>query len=206
MRRAGFAPKLSDAEVLTMEFAGEYFGLPNDKAIWHYFQQHWRDWFPQLGVAHDLCATSCQSVGGVKWRLQRYWADRLGYAQQAVHIMDGLPLPACHFRRAHFSQVFWGKAMYGHCAPKAQTYYGFKGLLLMDERGVIGDIALVPANIDERDAIDDLELTRIMGMLLGDKGFIRPELTVRLAGQGINLQTPKRDNMRKHAAKTFWLG
>lgn len=114
-----------------------YCGLPNDKAIWTYFQRHWRAWFPQLG-ARSTFVRQAANLWLMKWRLQRYWADRLGYAQHAVHVVDGFPLLVCHFRRAHFSKIFRGSAAYGHCASKAQTYYGFKGLLLIDERGVIG--------------------------------------------------------------------
>jgi hypothetical protein len=202
LRKAGFAPKLSDAEVLTMELVGEYCGLQNDKAIWHYFLHHWHAWFPQLG-SRTTFVRQAANLWMMKWRLQWYWADRLGYAQQAVHLVDGFPLPVCHFRRAHFSQVFRGIAAYGHCASKAQTYYGLRGLVLIDERGVIGDIVLVPANVDERDAMEDLELQRIRGMLLGDKGFIRPELAARLAAQGISLQTPKRSNMQETRSTGF---
>jgi hypothetical protein len=113
------------------------------------------------------------------------------------------PCRSGHFRRAHVSKVFRGDATYGHCASKGQTYYGFKGLLLIDERGVIGDLTLAPANVDERDAIDDLELERIMGRLLGDKGFIRPELAAKLRGQGIDLQTPKKTNMQETRSQRF---
>jgi hypothetical protein len=49
LRKAGFGPKLSDAEVLTMELVGEYCGMSDDEAIWTYFRRHWRAWFPRLG-------------------------------------------------------------------------------------------------------------------------------------------------------------
>jgi hypothetical protein len=202
LRKAGFGPKLSDAEALTMELVGEYCGMSNDKAIWAYFRRHWRAWFPRLG-SRSAFVRQAANWWLIKLRLQRYWADRLGFAQPGAHIVDGFPLPVRHFRRAHVSKVFRGDAAYGHCASKGQTYYGFKGLLLIDERGVIGDLTLTPANVDERDAINDLELERIMGMLLGDKGFIRPELADQLRGQGIDWQTPKKNNMQETRSQRF---
>jgi hypothetical protein len=48
IRRGGFAPALSDEEVLTREICGEYFGLADDRAIYAYFRQHYQAWFPQL--------------------------------------------------------------------------------------------------------------------------------------------------------------
>jgi len=48
-RRRGFAPALSDSEVLTLEIVGELLGHHNDSAIWQYFRRHWHAWFPGLG-------------------------------------------------------------------------------------------------------------------------------------------------------------
>lgn len=41
IRVKGFAPGLSDSEVLTMEIVGEYQGMDADQAIWQYFRRHW---------------------------------------------------------------------------------------------------------------------------------------------------------------------
>jgi hypothetical protein len=42
LRQRGFAPKLSDAEVLTMEIVGEFLGFDSDQQIWKYFGSHWK--------------------------------------------------------------------------------------------------------------------------------------------------------------------
>ena len=49
LRRRGFMPKLSDAEVITMEIVGEFMSKDHDKGIWRYFHNHWHGWFPNLG-------------------------------------------------------------------------------------------------------------------------------------------------------------
>jgi hypothetical protein len=48
IRARGFAPGLSDAEVIAMEIIAEYQGIDTDKGIWQYFKHHWRAWFPDL--------------------------------------------------------------------------------------------------------------------------------------------------------------
>lgn len=48
IRSRGFAPALSDSEVITMEIVAEYLGIDSDKGIWQYFHQHWFSWFPQM--------------------------------------------------------------------------------------------------------------------------------------------------------------
>ena len=50
IRKRGPGPKLSDAEVITMEIAGESLGMDCDKTIHRYFRDHWRHLFPNLGT------------------------------------------------------------------------------------------------------------------------------------------------------------
>lgn len=49
LRARGFAPRLSDSEVITLESVGEWLGHDGDEAIWSYFKRHWAAWFPGLG-------------------------------------------------------------------------------------------------------------------------------------------------------------
>ncbi|MFY9329477.1 MAG: transposase [Georgfuchsia sp.] len=49
----------------------------------------------------------------------------------------------------------------------------------------------------------DFDLHRIAGLLLGDKGFIRPRLKEDLSRHGIDLQTPLRDNMKESRSARF---
>nr|MBS0019712.1 hypothetical protein [Gammaproteobacteria bacterium] len=64
LRTRGFAPRLSDSEVITMEIVGELLGQEGDEAIWKYFRRHWAAWFPALGDPQYLCAAGGQSLAG----------------------------------------------------------------------------------------------------------------------------------------------
>lgn len=55
IRKRGPGPKLSDAEVITMEIAGESLGMDCDKTIHRYFRDHWRHLFPNLGTRTTFC-------------------------------------------------------------------------------------------------------------------------------------------------------
>jgi len=48
LRQCGFAPALSDEEVLTMEICGDYVGFSQDEAIYAYFRSHYQHFFPDL--------------------------------------------------------------------------------------------------------------------------------------------------------------
>jgi hypothetical protein len=45
IRSKGFAPFLTDSEVIM----AEYQGIDADQAIWQYFRRHWLAWFPAVG-------------------------------------------------------------------------------------------------------------------------------------------------------------
>ncbi len=64
-----------------------------------------------------------------------------------LHIADGFPMPVCHFKRAHGSRVYAGEADYGYCASKGETYYEFKGNMMINSEGVITQITAAAAHI-----------------------------------------------------------
>lgn len=48
LRQRGPAPKLSDAEVLTIEIVGEFLGIDTDEGLYEHFRCHYAEWFPAL--------------------------------------------------------------------------------------------------------------------------------------------------------------
>ena len=193
LRKRGFLPKLSDEEQITIEIIGEFLNLSDDKAIWRYFKQHWKDFFPALGSRSTFVRQSA-NLWYVKQIILQNLSGKLGAANNFVHIVDGFPLPICRFCRANFCRLFKGEAAYGYCATKKETYYGFKGHLLIDSRGVITGFSLTPSNVDERDVVPELT-DNIKGWLIGDKGYIRPLLKDELEMKFVYLETPLRNNM-----------
>lgn len=202
IRHGGFAPRLSDAEVLTMEVVGEYRGIATDKGIWQYFRQHWGAWFPGLS-SRTSWTRQAANLGQYKALMQQRLAAHLGALHADVHLIDGFPIPVCEFRRAHFCRRFRGEADYGYCASKGKTYYGFHGHLNITMTGVITGFCLTPAATDEREALWEI-VGPIHGILIGDKGYISDTLKTDLWHESIDLQTPLRDNM-KDTRPARWL-
>ena len=75
-----------------------------------------------------------------------------------------------------------GEASYGYCAAKDEFYYGFEGHIIINLAGVISGYTFASANIDERDVLQDMT-QGLRGLLIGDKGFIKPSLKEELAAQ-----------------------
>ncbi len=193
LRRAGFAPKLSDEEVITMELVGEYLGIDTDKDLWKYFKDHWISWFPSLCSRSQFSKQSA-NLFPVKQKLHILLVKTMHYSD--IHIIDGFPIPICHIVRSFRCKKFKGVASIGYCAAKKEKYYGFKGHLLIDTNGVIVGLSLATANIDEREVLWDFS-DYISGLLLGDKGYIKKPEKEELQENNINLQTPLRKNMEE---------
>lgn len=193
LRQRGFAPALSDSEVITMEVVGEFLGYDTDVQIWRYFSQHWRAWFPGLG-SRTTFAQQAANLWVMKQALQETLAKRLGALADPIHLIDGFPVPVCVITRAPRCQVFAGHAAYGYCAAKQQHDYGFHGHLVISFEGVITGLTLTAAAVDERALAWELT-PGLAGLLIGDKGYLSAFLKSELAAQGLDLQTPLRANM-----------
>jgi hypothetical protein len=202
LRTGGFAPRLSDSEVITLEIVGEVLGYDGDEAIWSYFKRHWAAWFPDLGDRSTFVRQAANL-----WRVKQLLHERLvaevGARTADCHIIDGFPIAVCKLARAARSRVLKAAAAYGYCAAKREYYYGLKAHLLIDLRGVAVGVTLTPANVDERDAAYDV-LPTIAGLVLGDKGYIRPQFKADCEALGIDLQTPVRQNMKERRPRG-WL-
>jgi hypothetical protein len=199
LRTRGFKPKLSDAEVITLEIVGEFMGKDQDKSIWRYFRNHWHDWFPNLGSRANFAKQSA-NLWDLKRRIQEHIVWQTGAMADSVHLVDGFPMPVCNYTRASRSRCFKGEAEFSYCAAKKEKYYGFEGHLVVSSEGIICGYALAAANVDERDVLPEM-VTGLRGLLIGDKGYIRPSLKQELKQQGLDLQTPLRKNMQDSRPK-----
>lgn len=191
VRRAGFLPKLSDAEALTLVVVGEFLGMHQDTAIWRYFKTHYAAWFPKLGSRSSF-VRQCANLLPMQQRLlsQLFESSRA----DLLHMQDGVPIPVMRYVRASRDRCFKGEAAFGYCACKKEKYYGFLGHVTIDSEGKLSGFLLTPANGSEREALRDAA-PGILGVMLGDKGYIGAPLKEELSQQGLNLQTPLRDNM-----------
>ena len=57
LRQRGPQPRLTDAEVLTMEIVGEYLGIDTEIGLYRYFRAHFGAWFPKLLRLHRTTFT-----------------------------------------------------------------------------------------------------------------------------------------------------
>lgn len=202
LRKRGPAPKLDDAEVITMQLIAESLKISEDIEIWRYFKNNYSSWFPKMGSRSAFCKQMA-NLYFVEKKLQALLVNEMKAHKSRIQIIDGVPIPTCHFARAKYSRCFKGEADYGYCASKKQTYFGFKGHVLISENGVICGFTLTPASISERSAVWET-CTGPIPLLLGDKGYLGEDFQQELLqSRSINLQTSLRKNMEETRSKAF---
>ena len=209
IRRAGFAPAFTDEEVITIELCGEVFGLVTDEAIYDYFKQHYRHFFPKL-PERTLFVRQAANLWMVKSMIQQRLVCQSGQSDEPVQVIDTMPLPVCVYTRSVRDRLFKPEADYGHCAAKQMDFYGFKLGLRITRLGMITHYVLLPARPHDSQLLDDL-LAGFTGAALADKGFIEAFRQLELARKRtIELLTPARRNMKvqppKHvkAFSAYW--
>jgi hypothetical protein len=112
-----------------------------------------------------------------------------------ISFIDSTPLKVCHNRRIYQHKVFSGIAARG----KTSTgwFYGFKLHLVINDCGEILSFYLTAGNVDDRNMDVIGRLCRdLTGKLFGDRGYISKDLFETLYGQGLQLITRLRKNMK----------
>lgn len=204
-RQRGFAPALSDSEVLTIETVGEYLGIDTDTGLYRYFCRHYADWFPAL-PRRDR-STFARQAAGLCWLKGRLWQHLAAQTAHdpALSIVDSFPVPVCRFARARRCRRLRAVAAYGKDHVDHQTFYGLRAHIRICWPGVIVASSLAPANADEMAVAEADLLDRAGGWVLGDRNYWRPQAAARLRGRGLALCAPYKWASRDPRPWPQWL-
>jgi hypothetical protein len=189
LRRRGAAPKLSDAEVITIEIVGEFWGLDADRELFRHFRAYHTAEFPALA---DLSRTTFVRQAANLWRVKHLIQDRLAQwltGDDPRWLVDSLPIDACQFARATFCRRFQGVADYGYDHLRKRTYYGFRLHLRTSREGAIESFLVTSAR--PADATVTPALDPPPGSTgIGDRGYYNPAMRQVLAAGGVTLHAP----------------
>jgi hypothetical protein len=189
IRQRGPSPKLSDAEVLTVEIVGEFLGMDTDEGIRLFFERHYGGWFPALGGVHR---TTFARQAANLWKVkERLWQELLLLAPHnpSFALVDSMPLPACLFARAYRCRRFRGEAAFGKDTLLKQTFYGFRMHVRVAWPGLITRFSLAPANAHELSVLP--EITQgTSGLIVGDRNYHSPKTSEELVRMGVELLAP----------------
>jgi hypothetical protein len=109
------------------------------------------------------------------------------------YFIDSTKLFVCDNRRIYRHKVFKDIAQRG----KTSTgwFFGMKLHLVINDKGELMSFRITPGNRDDRAVVEKM-VQGLQGWLFGDKGYLGKNLAQRLLGQGLELITRVKKNMK----------
>lgn len=186
---------LSESEVITLLISFHSGQFRNFKHFYqNYVSVHMRADFPGLVSYNRFIELSHRSAFAFMFFLHH---TRRGECT-GISFIDSTVLRVCNNKRIKRNKVFKGIAEVGRSTMG--WFFGFKLHLIINDKGEIQSFYLTKANVDDRDTKAITKMTKeIFGKLFGDKGYISKALSDLLFGNGIQLITQVRRNMKKAA-------
>jgi hypothetical protein len=189
------AASLCDSEVITLLISFHNGQFRNFKHFYlNYVCEHLNKDFPGLVSYNRFIELSHRHALIFMMFLQ--------YARKGectgISFIDSTILRVCHNKRIKRNKVFKGVAEVGKSTMG--WFFGFKLHIIINDKGEILSFYLSKGNTDDRDIKTITQMTKeIFGKLFGDKGYISKALSDLLFGNGIQLITQIRRNMKKVA-------
>ena len=186
---------LCDSEIITLLIAFHGGQFRNFKHFYiHYVCVHMKGDFPGLVSYNRFIELSHRSA--IPFMLYLHHCCR-GECT-GISFIDSTILRVCHNKRIKRNKVFKGVEEVGKSTMG--WFFGFKLHLIINDKGEILNFYLTKGNVDDRDAKTITNMTKkIFGKLFGDKGYISKALSDLLFGNGIQLITQVRKNMKSKA-------
>ncbi len=190
-RKAG----LSESEIITLLIAFHGGQFKNFKHFYvNYVLVHLKSDFPGLVSYNRFIELSHRSA--LAFMMYLHYCCR-GECT-GISFIDSTILRVCHNKRIKRNKTFKGIAEVGKSTMG--WFFGFKLHLIINDKGEILSFYLTKGNVDDRDAKAITQMTQeIFGKLFGDKGYISKALSDLLFGNGIQLITAVRRNMKSKA-------
>ncbi len=189
----GIAPKIGDAEVITLAVMQALLGHTSEARWLRHAAAHLTHLFPYLPQQpgynkrlRKLAATLNWLVGMLS-RDTSLWTDD-------VWVLDSTPVECGRSRETTRRSHLAGWAEYGYCASHSRYFWGLRLHLVATLHGLPTGYALTGAKADERQVLldllhDDPTLagSRPGQILIGDKNYYGRDFEADLADQGIQL-------------------
>lgn len=186
---------LSDSETITLLIAFHSGQFRNFKHFYlHYVSVHLKHDFPGLVSYNRFIELSHRN--GIVFMLFLHHCCK-GECT-GISFIDSTVLRVCHNKRIKRNKTFKGLAEVGKSTMG--WFFGFKLHLIINDKGEVLSFYLTKGNVDDRDAKALTSMTKeLFGKLFGDKGYISKALSDLLFGNGIQLITAVRKNMKSKA-------
>ena len=189
----GIAPRLSDAELVTLAVLQALLGFDSEARFIRYATAHLHPWFlfvPQRPGYNKRLRRSGELMKHMIGALAR---DCPSFHDD-VRVVDSTPVECGRSRETQRRSDLAGWAAYGYCASHSRWFWGLRLHLITTPSGLPVAYALTGAKADERDTCLDMithaGIARRGLTLIADKGYRRASFEDQLNAAGIALIRP----------------
>ncbi len=206
----GIAPKITDAELITLAVLQALLGHTSEARWLRYTRSHLQHLFrylPQQPGYNKRLRALAPTIGwliGVLARDTTVWTDD-GW------VVDSTPVEGTRSREAALRSELAGWAEYGYCASHSRFCWGLRLHLVCTLPGLPVGFALTGAKADERqtllgilDADPALLSGRTGQMVIADKNYYGREFEAQLADAGVDLLRPARKGEPERPGTRFF--
>jgi hypothetical protein len=196
--RVGLAPRLSDAEPVTLAMMQAILGFTSEARWLRHARAHLRHLFPYLPKQPGYNKRLRKAAELVR-RVTRELAVDTALWTDDVWVVDSTPVERGPSRETAKRSELAGWAQYGYCSSHSRYFWGLRLHLVCTLGGLPIAFALTGAKTDEREALLDIFATEpelVSGRpgqtLIGDKNYFGREFEAQLADMDIELLRPAR--------------
>ena len=204
--RIGIAPKLSDAELVTLAVISALLGCDSERGFVRFAREHLRPWFPYVPNSdgyNKRLRRSGDMIARVIGALARDCPDW----HDDVWLTDSTPVPCAASRPTVQRSDLAGWAQTGWCASHSRYFWGLRLHLVATPSALPVAFALAGAKADEREVcaepVDRAGIARAGQTLIADKGYRSKTSEQRPDNAGITLIGPAARNEPARPGKRF---
>ena len=189
----GIAPRLSDAELVTLAVLSALLGFDSEARFVRWAQAHLQRWFPYVPQRSGYNKRLRRS-GEMMKRMIAALARECPCYHDDVWLADSTPVQCGRSRETQRRSDLAGWAEYGYSASHSRYFWGLRLHLLTTPSGLPIAYALASAKADERDTCLEMiaraGIARAGQTLIADKGYRSAAFEAELNAAGIALIRP----------------
>ena len=207
--RVGIAPKLADAELVTLCVMQALLGFTSEARWLRHARAHLNALFPYLPGQSGYNKRLRKLAGTISW-LIGVLGREVSLFTDDVWIADSTPVECGRSRETAKRSDLAGFAEYGYCASHSRYFWGLRLHLLCTLGGLPIGAALTGAKADERlvllDILTDPTLAqhRPGQTLIADKSYFGRDFDAALAQTGVQLLRPARKGEAERPGARFF--
>jgi hypothetical protein len=195
--RVGIAPKISDAELVTLAVMAALLGFTSERRWLRFARVQLNAAFPYLPGQPGYNKRLRALAATMGWLIRALARDTTLWSDD-VWLADSTPVECGRSRETAKRSDLAGFAEYGYCASHSRYFWGLRLHLLCTLHGLPVGFALTGAKADERHTLleivtgDPALATRTRQTLIADKGYYGREFEAALPTLGLALLRPAR--------------